>query len=179
MLFRSVSQSRYVGVSYKIVENDASAAGAKLPTDTQFTTITNTGVLRVGLGETASTITVEATVSYIDPATPEVVKKIAKRLAVPASGDGLLGLQSGFVTSLVVAAPSTLAVGEVGHAVATATLTDGRMADVSALVTWSVDKPAVATVAVDGSMTGLKAGDAVVSATLFAVTAQSAKTTVA
>jgi hypothetical protein len=168
-----------VGVSYKIVENDASTAGAKLPADTQFTTIANTGVLRVGLGETASTITVEATVSYIDPATPEVVKKIAKRLAVPVSGDGLLGLQSGFVTNLTVAAPATLDVGEVGHVVATATLTDGRTADVSALVTWSVDKPAVATVAVDGSMTGLTAGDVVASATLFAVTAKASKTTVA
>lgn len=168
-----------VGVSYKIVENDTSVAGAKLPTDTQFTTITNTGVLRVGLGETASTITVEATVSYIDPATPEVVKKIADRLAVPVSGDGLLGLQSGFVTALTVTAPATLGVGKVGHVLATATLTDGRTADVSALVTWSVDKPDVATVAVDGSMTGLTAGDVVASATLFAVTAQASKTTVA
>ena len=168
-----------VGVSYKIVENGASVAGAKLPTDTQFTTITNTGVLRVGLGETASTITVEATVSYIDPATPEVVKKIAGRLAVPVSGDGLLGLQSGFVTALTVTAPATLGVGKTDHVIATATLTDGRTANVSALVTWSVDKPDVATVAVDGSMTGLKAGDAVVSAALFAVTAQAAKTTVA
>ena len=83
------------------------------------------------------------------------------------------------MTALTVTAPATLGVGKVDHVIATATLTDGRTADVSALVTWSVDNPEVATVAVDGSMTGLKAGDAVVSATLFAVTARASKTTVA
>ena len=159
-----------IGVSYKIVQNAENVAGASMPTDTQFTSISNTGVLKVGVGETASTITIEASVVYIDPATPEVSKEISGRIAVPVVGDGLLGLQSGFVTNLAVtSSASTVAVGAKVQLTATATLTDGRTTDVTNLVTWSTDT-ADATVDMGGELTGVKAGTVTPEAQLFEVT---------
>ncbi len=159
-----------IGVSYKIVENAAGVAGATLPTDGQFTRVSNTGVLTVGMGETASTITVQAQVEYIDPATPEVNKTISGTIAVPVTGDGLLGLQSGFVASIAVtSSASTVTVGKTVKLTAVATLTDGRTADVSNMVTWHADN-ADYTVGADGTLTGVAAGTATPTATLFAVT---------
>lgn len=167
-----------LGVKYEIVSNSDGVAGAKLPTS-QFTRLSNTGVLLTGLDETASTITVQATVTYVNPATPEAPDTRSATLAIPVGGEGLLGLQSGFVTDVTVTAmDESIKVGDSTLLQAVATLTDGRTADVSNLATWTVSDTSVATVDVDGTLTGVKAGTASVTAKMFGATSTAVNVTV-
>ena len=138
----------------------------------QFTRITNTGVLVVGPDERLSELTVAAKATYIDPSTPEVDNELSGELTVPVVGDGLLGLNAGFVTKLNFSptGDQSLKVGATLDASVVATFTDGRTPTVTNLVALSSDKPSVATVDMSGNITAVAAGTANITATLFGVT---------
>lgn len=138
----------------------------------QFTRVTNTGVLVVGPDERLSELTVAAKATYIDPSTPEVDNELSGELTVPVVGDGLLGLNAGFVTKLNFspAGDQSLVVGKALDASVVATFTDGRTPTVTNLVALSSDKPSVATVDMSGNITAVAVGTATITATLFGVT---------
>lgn len=157
-----------LGVSYEFVENNGKPGPSK-PTS-QFTTLSNTGVLLTGLDETASFVSVRAEVTYVDPTAPEAPRVKSSVITIPVSGDGLIGLQAGFVTKIAVsAADASIAVGKSTQMQAIATLTDGRTADVSNFVTWNLSDKSIATIGVDGTLKGVKDGTESVIAELFAV----------
>lgn len=144
----------------------------KLETEpkSQFTHITNTGVLVVGLDETLNELKVSAQATYINPATPEIDSVVSASLTVPVKGEGLLGFAPMAVTKLdIMPAKPTVNVGGTTQLHAVATLTDGRTPDVTNLVAWSVDNPATATIDNYGKITGVATGTANVSATVFTV----------
>ena len=146
----------------------------------QFTHITNTGVLVVGLDETLNELKVSAQATYINPATPEIDSVVSASLTVPVKGEGLLGFAPMAVTKLdIMPATPTVSVGGTTQLHAVATLTDGRTPDVTNLVAWSVDNPATATIDNYGKITGVAAGTANVSATVFTVEGEKAVTVAA
>lgn len=151
-----------IGIQYEITSDVSS----------QFTRINNEGVLTVGLDERASDIKVAAKATYIDPAHPEVEDSLSESLDVPVVGDGLIGLNAGFVTALTINPTTAVSVakGSSTPLTAYATLTDGRSVDVTNLVGWSSSAVATATVDMAGNVTGVAAGTATITAALFGVT---------
>ena len=71
---------------------------AELPLS-QWTTISPTGVLTVGMDERNTTIPVKARATYIDPAHPEVPAEVSAALDVPVVGDMVSGL-NGAITDM-------------------------------------------------------------------------------
>ena len=98
--------------------------------------------------------------------------ELSGELTVPVVGDGLLGLNAGFVTNLNFSptGAQSLTVGKTLDASVVATLTDGRTPTITNLVALSSDKPSVATVDMSGNITAVAAGTANITATLFGVT---------
>lgn len=133
-----------------------------------YTYISPTGVLVVGLDEPNTAIPVTATALYTDPATPEVPGTVSAALSVPVVGDGVIGFNPSIVASIAVNA-SGVAVGHTVQATATATMIDGRTADVTAQAAWTSGIPDNATVSESGVVTGVKAGTSDITATLFGV----------
>ena len=75
----------------------------------QWTRISDTGVLVVGADETNDTIPVTATATYIDPAHPEVPNTVSAALDVPVVGDALSPtMPAGVVSGLTIESPVDL-----------------------------------------------------------------------
>lgn len=143
-----------------------------------YTYISPTGVLVIGLDEPNTVIPVAASALYTDPATPEVPGTVSAALSVPVVGDGVIGFNPSIIASIAVTVPN-VTVGHTAQATATATMIDGRTADVSAQAAWTSGTPANATVSESGAVTGVKAGASDITATLFGVSGKKGVTVTA
>lgn len=143
-----------------------------------YTYISPTGVLVVGLDEPNTTIPVTATALYTNPATPEVPGAVSAALDVPVVGDGVIGFNPSIIASIAVTVPN-VTVGHTAQATAVATMIDGRTADVTAQAAWTSGTPANATVSESGVVTGVKAGSSDITATLFGVSGKKSVTVTA
>lgn len=137
----------------------------------EWTYISPTGVLVVGIDEANTIIPVQATADYINPATPEVPDTMSASLDVPVVGDGVIGFSPSIVASIAVDAISVRA-GKTGQAHATAVMIDGRKIDVTKQAAWTSAATAKATVDNTGLVTGVAAGSAELTAALFGVSGQ-------
>lgn len=133
-----------------------------------YTYISPTGVLVVGLDEPNTTIPVTATALYTNPATPEVPGTVSAALDVPVTGDGVIGFNPSIIASIAVNV-SNVGVGKSAQATATATMIDGRTADVTMQAAWTSGATGSATVSEAGLVTGVKQGSSDITATLFGV----------
>lgn len=149
------------GIIYKIASDPKS----------QFTRISNEGVLRVGIDETENYIDVQAQATYTNPATPEVPSVASDTLRVPIVGDGLFGFAAGFVTELnfVQDTVPEVAKGNDLQLRVIATMTDGRKPDVTNMVSWSSSDESIARVNSVGRVTGVNIGTATITASVFSV----------
>ena len=134
----------------------------------EWTYLSPTGVLVVGLDEPNTTIPVQATALYTDPSTPEVPGTVSAALDVPVVGEGVIGFSPSIIASITVTAtaPKT---GKDAQAKATATMIDGRKADVTQQATWTSETPNYFTVSDNGLVHGVAAGSGNLTATLFGV----------
>lgn len=137
----------------------------------EWTYISPTGVLVVGIDEANTVIPVQATADYINPATPEVPNTVSASLDVPVVGDGVIGFSPSIVASITVDAVSVKA-GKTGQAHATAVMIDGRKIDVTKQAAWTSDATATATVDNTGLVTGVATGSTKLTAALFGVRGQ-------
>lgn len=137
-----------------------------------YTYISPTGVLVVGLDEPNTTIPITATALYTNPATPEVPGTVSAALNVPVSGDGVIGFNPSIIASIAVNVPNVVKDKPV-QATATATMIDGRTADVTAQAAWTSGAPDLIAVSESGAVTGVKLGKSVITATLFGVSGKS------
>ena len=154
------------------------AIGDTVKPKSDYTYISPTGVLVVGLDEPNTTIPVTATALYTNPATPEVPGTVSAALEVPVTGDGVIGFNPSIIASIAVTVPE-VAAEETVQATATATMIDGRKADVTAQAAWTSGTPANATVSESGAVTGVAAGASTITATLFGVSGQKSVTVTA
>lgn len=141
----------------------------------EWTYISPTGVLVVGIDEANTVIPVQATADYIDPATPEVPNTVSASLDVSVVGDGVIGFSPSIVASITVGAVS-VKIGQTGQAHATAVMIDGREVDVTKQAAWTSAATATATVDNTGLVTGMSSGDTRLTAALFGVSGQGAVT---
>jgi hypothetical protein len=137
----------------------------------EWTYISPTGVLVVGIDEANTVIPVQATADYINPATPEVPNAVSASLDVPVVGDGVIGFSPSIVASITVDAVSVKA-GRTGQAHATAVMIDGRKIDVTKQAAWTSAATTTATVDNTGLVTGVAAGSTKLTAALFGVSGQ-------
>lgn len=137
----------------------------------EWTYISPTGVLVVGIDEANTVIPVQATADYINPDTPEVPNTVSASLDVSVVGDGVIGFSPSIVASITVDAVS-VKVGETGQAHATAVMIDGRKIDVTKQAAWTSDATATATVDNTGLATGVAIGSTKLTAALFGVRGQ-------
>lgn len=144
------------------------AIGDTVKPKSDYTYISPTGVLVVGLDEPNTVIPVTATALYTSPETPEVPDTVSAALDVPVVGDGVIGFNPSIVASIAVTVPKVAANATV-QASAVATMIDGRKADVTMQTAWTSSAPKSATVSESGAVTGVAAGDSVITATLFGV----------
>lgn len=143
-----------------------------------YTYISPTGVLVVGLDEPNTTIPITATALYTNPETPEVPGTVSAALDVPVVGDGVIGFNPSIVASIAVNV-SGVTMGHTVQATATATMIDGRTADVTAQAAWTSGATDNATVSESGVVTGVKAGASEITATLFGVSGKKSVTVTA
>lgn len=101
-------------------------------TMSQFTHITQNGMLHVGIDEPNTNLTVNAVATFIDPKIPEVEQTRSANLSVPVVGDGVFGFKPELIVSVDMS-PLTAKVGQATKLKITGTLTDGRVADVTSL----------------------------------------------
>lgn len=144
------------------------AIGDTVKPKSDYTYVSPTGVLVVGLDEPNTVIPVTATALYTSPKTPEVPGTVSAALDVPVVGDGVIGFNPSIVASIAVTVPK-VAAKETVQASAVATMIDGRKADVTMQAAWTSSAPAFATVSESGAVTGVGAGDSTITATLFGV----------
>lgn len=137
----------------------------------EWTYISPTGVLVVGIDEANTAIPVQATADYINPATPEVPNTVSASLDVPVVGDGVIGFSPSIVASITVDAVS-VKISKTGQAHATAVMIDGRKIDVTKQAAWTSATTATATVDNTGLVTGVAAGFTKLTAALFGVSGQ-------
>lgn len=140
-----------------------------------YTYISPTGVLVVGLDEPNVDIPVTATALYTDPATPEVPGTVSAALDVPVVGEGIIGFNPSIIASIAVNVPN-VGMGESVQATATATMIDGRTADVTMQAAWTSGTTANATVSESGLVKGVKQGPSDITATLFGVSGKKSVT---
>lgn len=145
--------------------------GATVKPLSEWTYISPTGVLVVGIDEANTVIPVQATADYINPATPEVPNTVSASLDVPVVGDGVIGFSPSIVASITVDAVSVKA-GKTGQAHATAVMIDGRKIDVTKQAAWTSAATTTATVNNTGLVTGVAAGSTKLTAALFGVSGQ-------
>ena len=134
----------------------------------EWTYISPTGVLVVGLDEPNTSIPIQATALYTAPSTPEVPGTVSAALDVPVVGEGVIGFSPSIIASITVAATAP-ATGADAQAKATATMIDGRKADVTQQATWTSATPNFFTVSDNGLVHGVAAGSGNLTATLFGV----------
>lgn len=144
------------------------AIGDTAKPKSDYTYISPTGVLVVGLDEPNTIIPVTATALYTSPETPEVPGTVSAALDVPVVGDGVIGFNPSIVASIAVNVPN-VTVGHTAQATAEATMIDGRKADVTMQAAWTSGTPEYATVSESGAVTGVAAGASDITATLFGV----------
>lgn len=137
----------------------------------EWTYISPTGVLVVGIDEANTVIPVQATADYINPATPEVPNTVSASLDVSVVGDGVIGFSPSIVASITVDAVS-VKTGKTGQAHATAVMIDGRKIDVTKQAAWTSAATATATVDNTGLVTGVAVGSTKLTAALFGVSGQ-------
>lgn len=137
----------------------------------EWTYISPTGVLVVGIDEANTAIPVQATADYIDPDTPEVPNTVDASISVPVVGDGVIGFSPSIVASITVNAVS-VGVGKTSQANATAVMIDGRKIDVTKQVAWTSAATTTATVDITGLVTGVATGSTKLTAALFGVSGQ-------
>lgn len=137
----------------------------------EWTYISPTGVLVVGIDEANTVIPVQATADYINPATPEVPNTVSASFDVPVVGDGVIGFSPSIVASITVDAVS-VKTGGAGQAHATAVMIDGRKIDVTKQAAWTSAATATATVDNTGLVTGVASGSTKLTAALFGVSGQ-------
>lgn len=147
------------------------AIGDTAKPKSDYTYISPTGVLVVGLDEPNTTLPITATALYTNPATPEVPGAVSAALDVPVVGAGVIGFNPSIIASITVTA-SNITVGQKLQAIATATMIDGRTADVTTQAAWASTITLNATVSESGVITGIKTGDTKIQATLFGVTGE-------
>ena len=111
----------------------------------QWTRITDTGMLYAGIDEPNDTINVTAQATYINPSTPEVEQTVSGELAVPVTGDGVFGVNPQLVVS-VTATPTSAVVGTDAPITVTGTLTDSRTFDATNMAVIGTDNAQIATV---------------------------------
>lgn len=145
--------------------------GATAKPLSDWTYISPTGVLVVGIDEANTVIPIQATADYINPATPEVPNAVSASLDVPVVGDGVIGFSPSIVASITVNAVS-VNTGKTGQAHATAVMIDGRKIDVTKQAAWTSAAAATATVDNTGLVTGVAAGSTKLTAALFGVSGQ-------
>lgn len=151
------------------------AIGETAKPKSDYTYISPTGVLVVGLDEPNTTIPVTATALYTSPETPEVPGTVSAALDVPVVGDGVIGFNPSIIASIAVTVPA-VAAGKTVRATAVATMIDGRKADVTMQADWTSDDLQCATVSESGAVTGVAAGVANIAATLFGVSGKQSVT---
>lgn len=151
--------------------------GATAKPLSEWTYISPTGVLVVGIDEANTVIPVQATADYINPATPEVPNAVSASLDVPVVGDGVIGFSPSIVASITVDAVS-VKTGKTGQAHATAVMIDGRKIDVTKQAAWTSAVTATATVDNTGLVTGVTAGSTKLTAALFGASGQGTVTVV-
>lgn len=144
------------------------AIGDTAKPKSDYTYISPTGVLVVGLDEPNTTIPVTATALYTDPETPEVPGTVSAALDVSVTGDGVIGFHPSIIASITVDA-SNVTTGHTTQATATATMIDGRKADVTMQAAWTASAPDKGSVSESGVVTGVEAGTSDITATLFGV----------
>lgn len=144
------------------------AIGDTVKPKSDYTYVSPTGVLVVGLDEPNTVIPVTATALYTSPETPEVPGTVSAALDVPVVGDGVIGFNPSIIASIVVTVPKVTANATV-QASAVATMIDGRKADVTMQAAWTSNAPTFATVSESGAVTGVADGTSVITATLFGV----------
>ena len=144
------------------------AIGDTAKPKSDYTYISPTGVLVVGLDEPNTIIPITATALYTNPATPEVPGTVSAALDVPVVGEGVIGFNPSIIASIAVTVPA-VTVNHTAQATATATMIDGRTADVTAQAAWTSDTPVNATVSESGVVAGVRAGSSNITATLFGV----------
>lgn len=101
-----------------------------------------------------------------------------RRLDVPVVGEGVIGFNPSIIASITVNV-SNVTTGHTVQATATATMIDGRTADVTAQAAWTSGTLANATVSESGVVTGVKAGSSDITATLFGVSGKKSVTVTA
>lgn len=154
------------------------AIGDTVKPKSDYTYVSPTGVLVVGLDEPNTVIPVTATALYTSPETPEVPGTVSAALDVPVVGDGVIGFNPSIIASIAVTVPKVAANAMV-QASAVATMIDGRKADVTMQAAWTSDAPKCATVSESGAVTGVTAGTSAITATLFGVSGKQDVTVVA
>lgn len=147
------------------------AIGDTVKPKSDYTYISPTGVLVVGLDEPNTVIPVTATALYTDPKTPEVPGTVSAALDVPVVGDGVIGFNPSIIASIAVTVPKVTENATV-QASAVATMIDGRKADVTMQAAWTSSASASVTVSESGAVTGVAAGASVITATLFGVSGE-------
>lgn len=154
------------------------AIGDTVKPKSDFTYVSPTGVLVVGLDEPNTVIPVTATALYTSPETPEVPGTVSAALDVPVVGDGVIGFNPSIIASIAVTVPKVTA-NETVQASAVATMIDGRKADVTMQAAWTSATPKFATVSESGAVTGVAPGDSAITATLFGVSGNQSVTVTA
>lgn len=145
--------------------------GATAKPLSEWTYISPTGVLVIGIDEANTVIPIRATAAYINPATPEVPNTVSASLNVPVVGDGVIGFSPSIVASITVNAVS-VKTGKTDQAHATAVMIDGRKIDVTKQAAWTSVATATATVDNTGLVTGVAVGSTELTAALFGVSGQ-------
>lgn len=151
------------------------AIGDTVKPKSDYTYISPTGVLVVGLDEPNTSIPVTATALYTNPATPEVPGTVSAALSVSVVGDGVIGFNPSIIASIAVTVPAVKA-NQTVQASAVATMIDGRTADVTAQAAWTSGTLENATVSESGVVSGVKAGSSDITATLFGVSGKASVT---
>lgn len=154
------------------------AIGDTVKPKSDYTYVSPTGVLVVGLDEPNTVIPVTATALYTSPEKPEVPGSVSAVLNVPVVGDGVIGFNPSIIASIAVTVPKVEVKATV-QASAVATMIDGRKADVTMQAAWTSSVPGSATVSESGAVTGVAAGTSSVTATLFGVSGEQSVTVTA
>lgn len=170
------------------ITNDGTAAfrsnaveyriGDTVKPKSDYTYISPTGVLVVGLDEPNTTIPITATALYTDPATPEVPGTVSAALDVPVVGEGVIGFNQSIIASIDVTV-SDVTIDHTVQAAAVATMIDGRTADVTAQAAWKSSITSNATISKSGVVTGVKAGATDITATVFGISGKKRMTVTA
>lgn len=139
-----------IGVKYAI--------GATEKPISEFTRITDTGMLIVGIDEPNVTIPVTAQATYVNPNVPEIDQKISAALDVPVVGDGVIGFSPSLIVSIALGSDTMKVTDGPKPLRIIGTMTDGRKVDVTSLASVAQFDTATASLNADGILTPKAAG---------------------